>query len=128
MGTTGTIYMDVNGNDMRQWVEYYKGDSIEIKQCWWFKATIQKVLPDGRYECVMDDGYFANVVYPDVREIISVRYNSGDNVKLFINQQWVDGFVIMPNPDGTYMVGVSGTPRIEAAWPADLMVKQAGSG
>jgi len=126
--TTGAIYTDVSGNDMRQWVNYFKGDVIEIKQCWWFKATIQKVLPDGRYECVMDDGYFANVVYPDVREIQDIRYNSGDNVKLFINQQWVDGFVIMPNEDGTYMVGVSGSPRIETNWPVGKMSKTEGSG
>jgi len=126
--TTGDVYIDVDSNDMRQWVEYRAGDRVEIKQCWWFKSAIQKVLPDGRYECIMDDGYFANVVYPDIREIIDVRYVSGDAVKLFINQQWVEGFVIMPNLDGTYMVGVSGTPRIEPTWPSDLMVKTTGSG
>merc|ERR1712012_956593 len=82
---TGDVLVDVDSDDLRMWVHYFVGDKVEIKQCWWFKASIQKVLPDGRCECVMDDGYFANVIYPDIREIVAERYKSGDTVKLFIN-------------------------------------------
>jgi len=122
----GDVYPNVEIADIRQWVEFFVGDTVEIRQCWWFKAEITKVQPDGRYQCLMEDGYSANVPFNDMREIVDVRYESGETVKLFVDGKWEDGFVIIPNEDGTYMVGVSKTNVIENSWPADKMSKAGG--
>jgi len=120
---TGEVYTSVPLEEVRQWVEFFVGDKIEIRQCWWFTAEITKVQPDGRYQCQMDDGYVANVPYNDMREIVDVRYTSGETVKLYIDGKWEDGFVIIAHEDGTYMVGVSKTNMIEMNWPAEKMSK-----
>jgi len=117
----GDVYAGVGIDNLRQWVEFFVGDNVEIRQCWWFTAQITRVQPDGRYQCLMEDGFQANVPYNDMREIVDVRYESGDTVKLYIDGRWEDGFVILAHDDGTYMVGVSKTNQIEMNWPADLM-------
>lgn len=124
----GEVFTSVPLEEIRQWVEFFVGDKIEIKQCWWFKAEITKVQPDGRYQCQMEDGYVANVPFNEMREIVDVRYTSGETVKLYIDGKWEDGFVIMAHEDGTYMVGVSKTNKIMMNWPANKMSKVAQGG
>lgn len=119
----GDVFTSVPLEEIRQWVQFFVGDSIEIKQCWWFKADITKVQPDGRYQCQMEDGYVANVPYNEMREIVDVRYQSGEQVKLYIDGKWEDGFVIIAHEDGTYMVGEAKTNLIMMNWPADKMSK-----
>lgn len=128
-GEDGEIYVDVDQEDIRQWVHWFVGDRIEIKQCWWFKADIIKVVPDGRYVCRMDDNYTANVPYSDIREIVEERYKSGETVNLFYEGEWVEGFIIKPDENtNLYMVGVSGTPTILRDWPASKIAKKEGGG
>lgn len=124
----GEVHVDRGLKELRQWVEWFVGDKIEIRQCWWFEADIVEVVPDGRYLCrETEEGYMANVPYSDIREILDVRYQSGDAVKLYMDGKWVDGFVIQPNEEGnTYMVGVIGSTKIELNWPGKLMSKAEG--
>jgi len=120
---SGEVYANVDQKDIRQWVNYFVDDYIEIKQCWWFAATIKKAIPDGRYECLMDDGYTANVPYHEIREIKDVSYSSGESIKIYVDGKWVRGFVIQENEDGTYMIGISGISKIEYSWPTNKMAK-----
>jgi len=124
----GDVFTGVPLEEVRQWVNFFVGDNVEIKQCWWFKAEITKVQPDGRYQCQMEDGYVANVPYNEMREIVDVRYASGETVKLYIDGKWEDGFVILAHEDNTYMVGVSKTNVIEMNWPPTKMSKVAQGG
>jgi len=124
----GDVFTGVPLEEIRQWVNFFVGDNVEIKQCWWFKAEITKVQPDGRYQCQMEDGYVANVPYNEMREIVDVRYESGETVKLYVDGKWEDGFVILAQEDNTYMVGVSKTNVIKMNWPAEKMSKVAKGG
>lgn len=47
---SGEVYQDIYYDQIRPLVVYVRGDSVDVRQCYWKDASIQNVNPRGEYE------------------------------------------------------------------------------
>lgn len=110
LDTSGIVVPNVAISLIRPLVVYVKGQKVEASQCYWWKATIQETIPDGRYTVIFGDGFKANLVYSQIRKD-QVYLKAGDAclVQITVGGAWLSGYVVTVDADtNEYGVAVDG--------------------
>jgi len=116
---SGEMIKDVPQDVIRPYVQYWRTMRAEALICEWRPATIDKVIPDGRYLIKWaHNSNLKNVEYEKIRKVYE-RFKSIDDVDIFICHDgdyshepadpdsvcsWYPGWVVTIAPDDTYLV------------------------